>query len=121
MNRPDLAGRRILVVEDEILLSLDICAQIECCGGVVVGPAATLADGHALLQTGPKPDGGILNIRIGRQLVYPLADDLIAADVPIIFASSESKASIPYEYENIPLVAKPINMVVIARYLFPTP
>ncbi|CAM3288780.1 response regulator [Paracoccus nototheniae] len=121
MNKPDLAGRRILVVEDEILLSLDICAQIEYCGGVVVGPAPTLAKGRALLHAGPKPDGGILNIRIGCQLVYPLADELIAANVPIIFASSENKASIPNEYENIPLVAKPIDMVMIARYLFPAP
>lgn len=40
MNQPDLAGRRNLVVEDEILLSMDIYAQIESCGGKVIGPAS---------------------------------------------------------------------------------
>lgn len=95
MNKPDLAGRYILIVEDEFILSIDICAQIEAYGGVVIGPAATLNHGHALLQAQPQPDGGIPNIRIGSDMVYPLADELLAAGIPIIFASSESKAPIP--------------------------
>jgi len=36
MSKPDLAGRHILVVEEEFILSVDICAQIEACGGVVI-------------------------------------------------------------------------------------
>lgn len=119
MHRPCLAGRRVLVIEDEPILRMDICEEIEACGGAVVGPACTLAAGHALLQTEPKPDGGILNIRIGRELVYPLADELIAAGVPIIFASSESTASIPDAYALVPLLSKPINMMAVAEQLFP--
>ena len=119
MNKPDLAGRHILVVEDEFILSLDICTQIEAFGGVVIGPAATLEDGYALLQAVPQPDGGILNIRIGREMVYPLADELLAAGIPIIFTSSESKASIPDEYALVPLLSKPINMMHVAEELFP--
>jgi DNA-binding response OmpR family regulator len=121
MTKPDLAGRRILVVEDEPLLSLDICAQIENCGGVVVGPAPTLDQGHELFYTRPLPDGGILNIRIGREMVYPLADDLLAAGVPVIFASSESQAAIPPRYAGVPLVGKPIDMMIAAEHLFPLP
>lgn len=119
MDKPDLAGRHILVVEDEIILSLDICAQIEACGGVVIGPAATLDDGYALLSAQPQPDGGILNIRIGKNMIYPLASELLAAGIPIIFASSESKASIPDEYARVPLLSKPINMMHMAQKLFP--
>lgn len=119
MKKPDLTGRRILVVEDEYILSADICAQIEECGGVVVGPTPTLAGGHALLEQGPPPDGGILNIRIGNAMVYPLADDLMAANVPIIFASSESRTSIPDRYAAVPLLGKPVNMMIMAAKLFP--
>ncbi|WP_410218246.1 response regulator [Paracoccus sp. (in: a-proteobacteria)] len=119
MQKPDLAGRRILVVEDEFILAAHICAQIEACGGVVVGPAPTLASGEALLQKGPLPDGGILNIRIGDVMVYPLADDLLAAGVPIIFASSESKSCIPDRYASVPLLGKPIDMMLVAKQLFP--
>lgn len=119
MSKPDLAGRRILVVEDEFLLSFDICQQIDDCGGVVVGPASTLDKGYALIDTKPLPDGGILNIRIGRDMVYPLADKLLAADVPIIFATSEDRSSIPQKYVSVPLLAKPINMMIVAEKLFP--
>lgn len=119
MTEPDLAKRRILVVEDEFILAADICEQIEAHGGVVVGPAFTLARGQALFQTEPKPDGAILNIRIGDSMVYPLADDLIAAGVPIIFASSENKASIPETYVNVPIIGKPIKMMIVAEKLFP--
>ncbi|TGN60127.1 response regulator [Paracoccus liaowanqingii] len=121
MDKPDLAGRRILVVEDEFILSLEICRQISDCGGVVVGPSSTLDGGYMLLKEKPLPDGGILNIRLGNDTSYPLADDLLAACVPIIFASSEDRATIPGRYANVPLVAKPINMVIVAEKLFPVP
>ena len=121
MNKPDLAGRRILVLEDEFFLCDDICRQIDDCGGVVVGPAPTLDGGYALLQNEPLPDGSILNIRLGNELSYPLVDDLLAAGVPVIFASSEDKASIPKEYASIPLVPKPINLMIVAEKLFPSP
>ncbi len=121
MYEPDLAGRRILVLEDGFLLSLDICLKIKRCGGEVVGPASTLQEGYALLHAKPLPDGGILNIRLDRDMAYPLADNLLAAGVPIIFASSENNASIPQKYENVPLVEKPFNMMIVAEKLFPAP
>lgn len=120
MQKPNLTGRRTLVVEDDFLLSADICTEIEACGGVVVGPTATLAGGYVLFRKSPLPDGGILNIRIGDGMVYPLADDLVAAGVPIIFASSENRSSIPDRYASVPLFAKPINMMSMAGELFPT-
>lgn len=52
-------------------------------------------------------------------MVYPLADELLAAGIPIIFASSESKGSIPDEYARVPLLSKPINMMHVAQELFP--
>lgn len=86
---------------------------------MVVGPVSTLAAGHALVQEGPPPNGGILDIRIGDHMVYPLADVLMAAGVPIIFASSESRAAIPCRYATIPLLGKPINMMLAIETLFP--
>ncbi len=119
MTQPDLCGKRILVVEDEIILCMDICDQIETCGGVVIGPATTLVGGQALLENEKRPDGGILNIRIGSHMVYPLADRLIGAGVPIIFASSENRQTIPDKYADVPLISKPVNMMVVASHLFP--
>jgi hypothetical protein len=38
MSEPNLSGRRILIVEDDYFLCLDVCTQVEDHGGVVVGP-----------------------------------------------------------------------------------
>ena len=118
MTKPHLAGKRILVVEDEFILYLYICEQIEACGGVVVGPVTTLEGGHALFEDTDDREGGILNIRLGTEMVYPLADRLIAAGVPTIFASSEHRASVPDLFVNVPLIRKPVDMIAVAAHLF---
>ncbi|HTO27139.1 MAG TPA: histidine kinase, partial [Devosia sp.] len=88
MTTVDLAGRRILVVEDEVILAMDIVAEIEDHNGVVLGPVATLDDGITALQV-QRPDACIVNINLGPEKVYDLADLLIDEDVPFVFASSE--------------------------------
>ena len=84
----DLARRRILVVEDEPMLAFDIVDQIEQHNGVALGPVLTLEKGLSALRE-LKPDAAIVNINLGRQLVYPLADEMLDQGVPFIFASSE--------------------------------
>jgi two-component SAPR family response regulator len=116
MTTVDLAGRRILVVEDEVILAMEIVAEIEDNNGVVLGPVATLDAGIAALQE-QKPDACIVNINLGREKVYDLADRLIDEDVPFVFASSEPRAAIPDRFNDIPLHTKPINMVEAAAAL----
>lgn len=116
MTTVDLAGRRILVVEDEVILAMEIVAEIEDNNGVVLGPVATLDAGIAALQE-QRPDACIVNINLGREKVYNLADLLIDEDVPFVFASSEPRAAIPDRFNDIPLHTKPINMVEAAAAL----
>lgn len=113
MTTVDLARCRILVVEDEVILAMDIVAEIEDHNGVVLGPVATLDAGIAALQE-QKPDACIVNINLGREKVYDLADLLIDEDVPFVFASSEPRAAIPDRFNDVPLHTKPINMVEAA-------
>lgn len=112
----DLSRRRILVVEDEPVLSMDICDQINDHGGVVVGPAVSLQEGAELFRS-EKPDACILNIRLGGDLVYGLADEILTEGVPFIFASSEPRSSIPNRFQHVPLHPKPIDMVKAASGL----
>jgi|SRR5215217_6712792 len=116
---PDLAGRRILVVEDEYLLAIGIADEIEDHGGVVLGPVTTLADGIKALEE-HRPDAAIVNINLGPNKVYDLADLLIEEDVPFVFASSEVRADIPDRFNDIPLHSKPIMMVEAAAALMRT-
>lgn len=112
----DLCRRRILVVEDEYLLAADIVDQIEDHNGIVLGPVETLEAGFAALRD-QKPDACIVNVHLGPDLVYELADKLLEQDVPFVFASSETRAAIPDRFAQVPLHSKPLRMVEAAASL----
>ena len=119
MSPVDLGQRRILVVEDEFLLSLDIVDEIEDHNGIVLGPVVTLGQGLVAFRE-LKPDACILNIRLGPEMVYELADELVRSGVPFIFASSERRDSLPDRFACVPLFAKPFRMVEAAAGLMGT-
>jgi DNA-binding response OmpR family regulator len=116
MSVPNLAQRQILVVEDEPLLAMGIMDEIEHHNGIVLGPVGTLEQGLMALRD-MEPDACILNIRLGPNMVYELADRLIEQKIPFIFASAESRESIPDRFDDIPLHEKPIDMVKAAAAL----
>ena len=116
MTTVDLAGRRILVVEDEAILAMEIVSEIEDHNGVVLGPVATLEAGISALRK-LEPDACIVNINLGPDKVYDLADILIDQQVPFVFASSEPRAAIPDRFNDVPLHTKPMKMVEAAAAL----
>lgn len=116
MGNVDLHRRRILLVEDEVLLAMGICDEIEDHNGVVLGPVTTLEQGLNALRD-LKPDACIVNINLGPDKVYELADLLIEQHIPFVFASSENRADIPDRFDGVPLHSKPIEMVEAAATL----
>lgn len=110
MTLVDLGRRRILIVEDEMLLAMSIIDEIEDHNGIVQQHVTTLEQGFSALDR-ERPDACILNIRLGDEMVYPLADKLLDLGVLFIFASSEPRKQIPERFARIPLHSKPIDMI----------
>jgi len=75
-----LDGMRILVVEDEALIAIDIEAQLRLLGGFVIGPEGRLDRALELAQRVPV-DGALLDINIQGGLVFPVAEVLLARRV----------------------------------------
>lgn len=102
-----LAGKRILVVEDEALLAMKLKDMLEKQGCVVVGPVARLARALALLD-GEAIDGAVLDINLAGVPVFPLALELRARGIPFIFATGyEGSVAYPDEVRDAPRVRKP--------------
>jgi DNA-binding response OmpR family regulator len=80
-----LAGLRILVVEDEALLALDLEEGLLAAGCEVVGPAGTLSQGIRLAGNGPI-DAAILDVNLAGEPVFPLARQ-IAENAPLALAA----------------------------------
>ncbi len=113
-----LAGRRILIVEDDFFIADDFAATCEAAGATVVGPAATLAEALDLTQRTERLDGALLDINLQGEMAYALADALRARSVPIVFATGFDRGAIPDRYADIPLCEKPVDPQQVARAMF---
>jgi CheY-like chemotaxis protein len=116
-----LAGRRVLVVEDEYFIANDMAAALEECGAEVVGPSASVADAlHLIRNCGPL-DGAIIDINLQGELAFPVARALSMCHVPFVFATGYDALVIPEPFQNILRCEKPVDFAKVASALFPTP
>ncbi|MBO1073475.1 PAS domain-containing protein [Roseomonas marmotae] len=83
---PPLAGRRVLVVEDEALIAAEIGAVLRSAGCCVLGPAATVEQAMRLAETSAI-DLAVLDVNLGGQASFPVADLLARRGVPVVFAT----------------------------------
>lgn len=97
----------VLIVEDEALVAMDIADALTDAGMVVLGPAATVADALAACRE-RLPDIAVLDVNLGRELVFPVADLLHESGVPIIFHSGAQPArDLLAQYRGAVLHEKP--------------
>lgn len=118
MNAALLQGRRLLVVEDEYLIAIAMQRDLEGHGAVVVGPAPSVRRALGLLGGGPVLDGAVLDINLGSETVFPVAEALERRRVPFLFATGYDAADVPRPWGRVPRVEKPVEVAVIARILF---
>ena len=111
-RRAALTGKRVLVVEDEALLSLLVEDELRDAGATVLGPACSLGDALRLVEAAAA-DGGIsaavLDINLGGRHVAPLADRLAALGVPFLFATGYGGGCDTAGHGAAPVLEKPFD------------
>jgi PAS domain S-box-containing protein len=109
-----LAGNRVMIVEDEALVALAVGEALTELGYSVVGPFSRVAEAtRALAQR--DVDAAILDVNLGGELVYPLADLLTAREIPFIFVTGYAIESIDRRFDRIPVFQKPIERGFLER------
>ena len=104
-----LAGRRVLLVEDELLLALDLQMALEDEGAAVVGPVDDLDEGLDLLDREAIFDAAILDIDLHGKDVFPLAERLRRRDVPFVFHTGHGeRAALARHFDDAPVCIKPV-------------
>jgi len=115
MNSP-ISGRRVLVVEDEMMVSWlleDMLAELGC---LVVGPAARVD--KALAMIGAEAiDVAVLDVNLNGEMSYPIADALTAHCVPFVFVTGYDKDRMLEGYRNCPVLQKPFHRVELTDML----
>lgn len=111
-----LAGRRLLMVEDEVLVGMMAKRILEDLGATVLGPYGGLADGLAAARS-ERFDGALLDFNLAGEYADPLADLLIARGVPFVFVTGYQRDSIDRRYANVPVLPKPLEAESLERVL----
>lgn len=111
-----LAGRRILVVEDEFYLAEDLCRALSEEGADVAGPASSIRKAKALIAE-QRVDLAVLDVNLKGELVFPLADELRLQKVPFVFTTGYDDIMIPVEYQTIERWEKPLATAKLIKRL----
>lgn len=98
---------RILVVEDEPLVALQLQSDLESEGHFVVGPVGSLAQGVALAQK-EEIDAAFVDVSLGEDTSAQIADELLARQIPFVFATGYTDVlMLPEHLRTVPRLAKP--------------
>jgi CheY-like chemotaxis protein len=104
-----LRGLRVLVVEDEVLIAMyleDILLELGC---EVIGPASTVSEALDLAARS-KLDAATLDVNLGKETVYPVAEALEQARIPFVFVTGYGAAGLSETYARYPAIKKPVDM-----------
>jgi len=115
-NRSSLDGLRVLVVEDESLLSLLLEDMLSDLGCTVVGTAATVAAAVEAI-TKIEADAAILDIKLGEEKSYAVAEALAARGVPFVFATGYGDVHLDDPWQGRPVLQKPFAQNQLADVL----
>jgi DNA-binding LytR/AlgR family response regulator len=108
--RGALAGRKVLVVEDNFLIAEHVRSVLLREGCEVLGPAARVAQALTLVRTAEALDGGLLDINLGEELCFPVAAALAERSVPWVFLTGyDGPAIVPAQFAERPLLPKPLD------------
>jgi len=118
MSGLDLTGRRVLVVEDDYLLAAFLRGLLESWGATLVGPAPTSERALALLA-GTRIDFALLDVNLGGEPVFSVADALAAERIPFSFTTGYETSMIPERHRNALVLRKPFGEAAVEEALLP--
>jgi len=102
----NLGGKRILVIEDEPLVSMDIEACLSEAGSAVVGPAASVARARQLIES-ETFDAALVDANLGGETVEELAEALAQRNIPFLFLTGYGRDSLPEGFRDFGIIGKP--------------
>ena len=105
---------RVLVVEDEFLVAMDIENMLEQLGCQVVASVPRLLKALDVASS-LDFDLAVLDINLAGEVVYPLAFRLANRGTPFLFTTGYSTSSLPSELSDRPLVRKPVTLASLKK------
>jgi CheY-like chemotaxis protein len=109
-----VAGKRVLVVEDELMIRMLLEGMLTDLGHTVAAEAGGVDEAVAIAKKGAF-DVAVLDVNLNGQPVTPVVEILVERGVPFIFASGYGQRGVPEAYRTIPTLQKPFQADALAE------
>ena len=105
-----IAGKRVLIIEDEIIFALDLQEKLEDAGGIVVGPISTLEDALIVAER-ENVDAAIVDVDLHGVESFPAADILKRKGIPFLWHTGVvQRETFSRDYPDVPVLEKPTRL-----------
>jgi DNA-binding NtrC family response regulator len=103
-----LMGLRVMLVEDEMLVSLMVEEVLVDVGCIMVGPFSRV-DQALLAAQNEAVDIAVLDVNVAGVKVYPVAEALAARKIPFLFLTGYGREAVPKEHPDWAFCSKPFR------------
>jgi PAS domain S-box-containing protein len=113
---PKPGAPRILIVEDEALIALELMETLSANGFAPFGPARSASEALTMLAR-ERCDAAVLDVTLGHETAEPVARALYARHVPFVVASGYEQSQLAQELRTAPFLRKPVDSQSLVREL----
>lgn len=113
-NATIAAGRRVLIVEDELMIRMLLEGMLTDLGHTVAAEAGTIEEALKLAREA-EFDVAVLDVNLNNRPITPVAEVLVKRGVPFVFASGYGQRGVPEPYRNNPTLQKPFQVEALAQ------
>jgi CheY-like chemotaxis protein len=110
------AGKRVFVVEDEMMIRMLLEGMLEDLGHTVAAEAGGLDEAVALAKQADF-DIALLDVNLNGQPITPVVEVLVERGLPFVFASGYGQRGVPDAYRTSPTLQKPFQVEALAKAL----
>ncbi len=108
------AGKRVLIVEDELMIRMLLDGMLTDLGYTVVAEAGRVDEALAVAQKA-EFDVAILDVNLNGQPITPVAEALVRRGLPFVFATGYGQRGVPDAFRNNVTLQKPFQMEALER------
>src|SRR5579863_4893430 len=105
-NATTATGKRVLIVEDELMIRMLLEGMLSDLGHTVAAEAGTIDEALKLAKEA-EFDVAVLDVNLNNQPITPVAEALVRRGLPFVFASGYGQQGVPEAYRQNPTLQKP--------------
>ena len=111
---PTAGGKRVLVVEDELMIRMLLEGMLTDLGHTVAAEVGSIEEALSLAKTA-EFDVAVLDVNLNSKPITPVAEALTARGVPFVFASGYGQRGVPEAFRQSPTLQKPFQIEALAQ------